>query len=280
MTKLLRCDFRRLLKSKLFYIALSGLIGLAVFAVLSKFHTTTVLNEPGYDTPDGILFADIMYIPFVAAMLNALFICTDFSDGTLRNKIIVGHGKATAYLSLFTVTSAALLVMHIAYVGVTLGLSAPLLSDFKTPMYVNITVFFCSLATIIAINAITVMLCMLIQNKALSLAFCILVAFGLFMIGLEISGALQNPEYLKGYSYEYEGEIIVVPDRKNQYYVSGVARSVLCFLYNLLPCGQAMIFKDCQALPEQVWLLPVYSAILALTVTLCGVLSFKRRNLK
>ena len=64
MMKLLRAEFRRLFKNKLFWLGIAVMLGLGIWATVARYYDSTHLVGMGYDTPDGLLF--------IAAMLGQL----------------------------------------------------------------------------------------------------------------------------------------------------------------------------------------------------------------
>lgn len=281
MIKLIRADFRRLLRAKAFYIGLFAMGILAVWGVFSRFYYTKSLLEPGYDTPDDLLFSALQYIPFVIAVFVSLFVCSDFSDGTIRNKLVVGHRKSNIYLSYVIVTSVASVLMHIFYIVLVVGLSIPLLNDFETPAYINLTVFLCSIVLVIALNSIAVLLSGLFRNRVICLVASILLMYLLFELSGSIYGGLINPEFIGGYTYTINGEIFEMPLIRNQYYISGTKRVIYEFLNEFLPHGQTFLFsQSLTELPENIWLKPVYSAVCTFIMTIGGTFVFKRSEFK
>jgi len=281
MIKLIRSDFRRLWRSKAFYFGLLVMGILAVWGVFSRYYYTNSQMEPGYDAPDDILFSALQYIPFVIAVFVSLFVCTDYSDGTIRNKLVVGHRKISIYVSYVIVTSVASLLMHIFYTLSVVGLSIPLLNDFETPAYINLTVFLCSIVLVIALNSIAVLLSGLFRNRVVCLVASLLLMYLLFELSGSIYGGLINPEFIGGYTYTINGEIFEMPLIRNQYYVSGTKRVIYEFLNEFLPHGQTFLFsQSLTELPENIWLKPIYSAVCILITSIGGAWVFKRSEFK
>lgn len=280
MSKLLRSDFRRLAKSKTAMLCLLAECLLAFAGVMSRVYYTNELGEPGYDTVKGLYFFDMQCYPVLVAVFVGIFIGIEFADKTIRNKLIVGHSKINVYLSNLVVTSVALLLMHIVYCVTVLGLSFAFFDGFTITGTDYWLSFFCSLATIIATNAVILMCCMLMQNMAFSSIVCILLALGFIIFGLNIQGALENPPTIGGYEYEYGGEIIQVPSSKNPHYVGGALRAIYTFLNDFLPGGQGLTINLNDALPSQYVTMTVYALILTMLSTFVGIYGFKRRNMK
>lgn len=281
MKNLLSATFARLFKGKLFWIGMLAMGGFGAVATIARARDAYVLQDMGYDTPDGLLFIGLTYFLITAAVFDSLFIGAEHADGTWRNKLIVGQGKVQIYLTYLTVTTAATLLMHLVYIAVVLGLSAPLLSPFLTPIKVNVVFFFCSLATVVAMNALMVTLCMLVQNRAFVAVGAMLLAIGLMMGGMTIYQMLSAPAFLSGPPTTVNGVLMPSPEPvPNPKYLTGAKREIFQFLHDFLPGGQAVTIGMTGELPESVWRLPVFSALLALLSTLGGAWGFCRRDLK
>ena len=281
MKNLLSATFARLFKGKLFWIGMLAMGGFGAVATIARARDAYILQDMGYDTPDGLLFIGLTYFLITAAVFDSLFIGAEHADGTWRNKLIVGQGKVQIYLTYLTVTTAATLLMHLAYIGVVLGLSAPLLNPFLTPIKVYVVFFFCSLATVVAMNALMVTLCMLIQNRAVVAVGAMLLAIGLMMGGMAIYQMLSAPEFLSGPITVVNGVLMPSPEPvPNPKYLTGATRVFFQFLHDFLPGGQAVTIGMTGELPTDVWRLPVFSALLTLLSTLGGAWGFCRRDLK
>lgn len=80
MSKLLRANFTRLWKSKVFWGCILFMFGFSLDFIASQYKYMEYGYEPNID---AVLFSDCMYIPIVAAVFIGLFIGTDYSDGRL-----------------------------------------------------------------------------------------------------------------------------------------------------------------------------------------------------
>lgn len=280
MMKLLRAELRRLFKGKLFWLGVGVMFGLAAWATLARYYDATHLVGMGYDTPDGLLFIAATYFPIVVAIFDSLFIGTEFSDGTIRNKITVGKSRLCIYLINFAVTTAGLLIIYLTYAVTVLGFSACLLKPFETSTRVLGIFFLCSLVTVVALNALLMMLCMLVQNKATGAVVCMLLALALLMGGMTCFQRLGDPEILTGPITIVNGTAMQAEPMPNPDHLTGAKRAVFQFLNDFLPGGQMLTFGMSEELPSRVWKFPVYSVVLTLLSTLSGAYIFRRRDLK
>ena len=95
MSRLLRADFSRLFKSIIFKLGMIFSVGFAVVMVMVRYIdfkvNASTYEEYGYMTVnvDDLIFVGCFFMMFVVAVFIGIFVGTDYSDGTIRNKIIV-----------------------------------------------------------------------------------------------------------------------------------------------------------------------------------------------
>lgn len=132
MVELIKSDFRRVLKDKLFMVVC---ILAAVFAVITPLLYKAIFSSMGSDM-EGVLVGVVTAkknffgafslgsnFGFVMPFLLAIILCKDFSHGTVRNKIISGHSRTGIFLSMYTVCATVLWVMTLLHALLTLGVS-------------------------------------------------------------------------------------------------------------------------------------------------------------
>ena len=89
MSKLLSAGFIRLRKDKIFWIALIFMFGAGVFFPVMRYMD---MQQSGYiNNIDNGFFACALFIGIVMAVFCSLFIGTEYSDGTIRNKVVIGQ---------------------------------------------------------------------------------------------------------------------------------------------------------------------------------------------
>ena len=120
-----------------------------------------------------------LVIGLLSAVFTTIFLSREYSDGTVRNKIIAGHTRINIYISHLAVTFFVSLLM--LFVGMVAALTGVTTFGFwkmeavQLFLYLLIIVMatftFCAIYTLINV---------LIQNKALSAILTILVFFTLF----------------------------------------------------------------------------------------------------
>ena len=124
MRELLAANLVRLRKTGLFWGAA------LLHAAFALFRIYTIVDDRkyGYETTlDEALFTFIMIEGLVMAVFIAVFLGTEYSDGTVRNKITAGHGRVRIYLANLLTVCLACLVFTAVYLLTTLAVGLPVL---------------------------------------------------------------------------------------------------------------------------------------------------------
>lgn len=182
MGKLLSANFARLWKDKSFWLCTLFMLGLAIYTVLSAAFS---------DHPRTIEHFEILYfgysqlLGFCCAVFASFFLGTDYNEGTIRNKIVVGHSRAAIYVANLLTVFAAMLCMMVAWLlGGLAGL--PFFGVWKNiaGCMVNLIT---SIFTTAAFAAIFTLVAMLCTNKTVSAVTSILLFACLSMLAGNIS---------------------------------------------------------------------------------------------
>lgn len=276
MRRLLRANFSRLLKNKLFWILIS--IELFMGGLFPVLHYMDNIDEKSAWTMDSTIFIYTLFVPLMVSLLTALFIGSDYSDGTMRNKLIAGQVRKNIYAANLVVNMEAAFLLCFAFWISHICISTPLLGWFVSDAKKILGYLLVTLAMVAACVAIFTLISMLCSNKAYSVAGCILIIFMLLFVGVRITAALNEPEMYDAYSYMSEGVTVQEDETPNPNYVSGVKRQIYNFLNEFLPGGQMIKLSNMNA--EHLGRYAVYDGIIFAFVTGCGILSFRRKDLK
>ena len=97
MCKLLSANYSRLWRDKIFWICMGTMLVYSVVYMLNGCRQATVdLAEYNYSI-DKYYFHFAISIGIFCAVFSSMFFGTEYSDGTIRNKVIVGHTKLNHY---------------------------------------------------------------------------------------------------------------------------------------------------------------------------------------
>ncbi len=275
MMCLLKAGFSRLWKNRVFYILL-GCMALLGIGVPWMQYSSNVEYEI-HITPDSGYAVFGIAAAIAVSVFVSLFIGTEYSDGALRRKILVGRGRGAVYLANLTVCLAAGLFLCAAYLIPFLCAALPLLGPFAFEWdHVLLTMLYIFLM-VAAFASLYVFLTMACQSKSHAAVGCILFCFLLLFAGMRLSSSLGEPETY-GPSMEYiGGEFVAREAEPNPNYLSGTKRLVYQFLYEFLPGGQAVALASPGG--ERPFTMPLYSGILLVVSTCGGMLMFQKKDL-
>ena len=242
MHKLLSANLRRLMINKAFWITVALMVCVEGFLCM-------LLTNQGPLPMDVVLFMSLQCMGVLISVFFSLFLGTEFSDGTIRNKIIIGHKRNSVYLASFITGVIAVTIIYLAGVltGGMIGLFI-----FAPPIHsleeIAIAGGIGWLASISFVSIFT-LIGMLSSSKAKTSILCILTAFILVFAGLIIYALLQgNPSAL------------------------------LQFLIEFNPFGQTMQTVSINiASPSR---LAIYSLLLSATLNGVGMIAFSKKDLK
>lgn len=246
MSKLLRANFVRLLKSKPLYLCVAVQIFLTFLDVLPYKNNFFI---------EKIIYGNSLFPMLFSAVFVPLFLGTEYSDKTIRNKIISGHTRFEIYLANFISAASGVFIICITPLITALILSLPFGGHFD----ISLTVFTFYLITIIAANAamcgIYLISAMLVTSKANNVVLTLVIWFGTIYITASIDALLKLPQLS-----------------------NGGLRTILRYAYDITPVGQALQLQIGES--RNSILFPVYSLLLIVAATALGVLIFRKKDLK
>ena len=275
MNKLLSSNFSRLKKDKVFWIGIIFMFGYGILLTLTQ---NAELKKIGGNMPlEELFYGYALLNGLFAAIFCSLFIGTEYSDGTIRNKLIIGHSRSAIYFSNLIVSYVVLLLMSVSYMIAVCALGIPLLGYFQTDIWNVLTYMFFSTITVLAFCSIFTLISMLNQNKAIVAIISIIGFFALFMSSTYIDSKLREPEIYRDITYVDDQGEVVRKDMPNPIYIKGTEREIYEFLFDFIPTAQALqIFR----MDERNWRLPLYSLFIVIVTTGAGVICFRRKDLK
>ncbi|MCQ4637714.1 ABC transporter permease [Anaerovorax odorimutans] len=277
MNRLLAANFTRLKKDKVFWL---GMLVMFVFGAYIIIRNYLDMQRDGTQiAPDDLLFGYTILVGIVAAVFCSLYLGTEYSDGTMRNKLIVGHTRPGIYLANLIVCISAGFLMVLAYLIPAIGLGMPLLGTFSADGKIIVLTLLGSLIMVLALTAIFTLVSMLIQNKAFAAVVAIVGIFALLFAAISIANILNAPPTYEGYSFTNDSGVVQSGETiPNPRYVSGTKREVYETVLEILPTGQALEYASMGA--AHTWRMSLYSLAITVITTGAGILVFRRKDIK
>ncbi len=280
MNKLLYANLQRLRKNKVFWLGLIVTIGYSLLQFLSQYQFYQKYKGEPMDKEwfslDGIAFGCLIVIGIVFSVVVSMYVGTDYSDGTIRNKIIVGKSRRCIYFSNFLICAGICLLIYILGILTSYVFGRPVFGEFansweKIAMYVLaggfVSITYAALFNLVA---------MLNTSKVHGVVISILLAFGMFFLTVYFFNELSQPEMIE--SVEVMGGDMSMNMIKNPQYPTGLQRKIYQFLMDFLPTAQAAQVANLQ-MEHPVGFFS-YSILLTVICNLGGYLVFKKKNLK
>ena len=270
MTNLLRANFSRLKREGVFWVCV-----LAVLACSIGFMVLWCLENA---ERGALTDLDEFYFRFSAAMGFFYAMCTsvEYGEGTIRNKLAVGHTRREVYLSNFITVFVASLCMAAAWlIGGLAGV--PFLGFLTIGPVGTVLCFAIIIGFTAAFSAIYTFIGMLNDRRS---ATVITVAVWLILVLVSsiFENTLHEPEEIKQMLVSVDGGTPAAVTEPNPYYISGIQRTIYEFVVDFLPTGQSSSLQNIN-IGHPVRMLLSSLGITA-AFTLGGLRLFERKDLK
>lgn len=278
MSKLISADFARLWKNKLFWAEAALMFLWAVVVLVTSYRNGIKYDYTDMMVLDEFFFQQAPLIGGFCAVFTSLFLGTDYSDGTIRNKIMIGHDRKAVYLSALIVSAAAGIIINMVWVLGMLVIGIPLFGWIKAGTAVIAIHFLILLLLIISITSIFTLIGMLNHRKAGAAVISLLVFLMLLFLAAWCNQKLSEPEiYEGGYAILEDGTFEEIEPYPNPYYISGNTRKAFTFALEFQPEGQGLLVGNMEV--ENQWRLMLYSIVVTAVTTVAGIYSFQRKNI-
>ena len=281
MRNLLSAGFARLWRCKTLWLSCAFL---AVVTVISIWTRYSERIQYGYSSNlDTAFMYYVLFIVFLIPVVCALFIGVDYADGTIRNKVVCGHGKGSLYLSNLILCSAASLLMCTAAVVPGLCVGLPLLGGFAMGP-VRAVLFFVGVYTLSLVwTALSTLLAMLVSNRTISVVAALFLSLALGIAGAYLENRLEAQPTIQGLMITTVDSLTDITDTTIEEYPNpaylpeGPVRNLFQFLSDFTPGGQTVQYSKTVDHPE---VLMAYDAVLFVLSTVAGLFLFRRKDLK
>lgn len=279
MTQLLSAGFTRLFKNKIFWSGTAFLSGLLIYVVIQNHIDMVRYPDVYFYTGTTFMFAPFQVIGIFISCFTGLFLGTEYKDGTMRNKLIVGRSRTEVYLSNLTVCFAASLFASIAAVSVTFITSVALIGN--PTLTVGQIMEFSGLGALMlaAFAGIFTLISMLVPSRSAGAVINILLFLALMLAGLHVTSRLEEPAMtMPGYTITVGGELQPLETVANPLYLDGFLRKFYELFRDLLPTSQGTLLMNQR--PERPLVMALCSLGLTVCTTVSGIFHFRRKDLK
>lgn len=276
MNRLLSAGFSQLWKNKSFRLGLIMMPGIMAYTLFCNYYEMKQYNL-SYSI-DGFMYGCFLLITVFTPIFASLFMGTEYSDGTVRNKLVIGHSRTAVYLSSLTICFVSSLLVCSAITLITFSLGIPLFGMPKAAPLIIMREYFHGVLMTAALSSLFTLLAMTITSKPVSAIVCTVGLFFLFFMSMYILQRLISPETITGYELMMDSSVIPM-EHPNPRYLKGTARKAYEFLQDFLPTGQGLQLGQLGYLEH-----PLQACLCSLFVTAAttvgGILAFQKKNLK
>ena len=277
MRKLINANFFRFRKDKFSGCVVGIIVILSLVNVFNSARACEAMAVSGYIMSlDDYYFNQAPLIGAFLALLISMFLGTEFSEGTIRNKLCIGHKRNEIFLSNFiscAFFSIVLTAMWLLVSALLFGMIGPLemgVSEFIGCIFVAIgfAVSFAALYTVVG---------SLSSNKAMTIIYTSAIFIVFAMVASAFYDRLCEPE-MNGGMMIVGSQLVPIEPTPNPLYLSGTIRTVCEVALELLPTGQALLLSDVAIkYPIRAIGLSVVFTIVTLFV---GSMLFHRKDIK
>ena len=274
MIKLLNAGFTRLKKDKLFWGLTVAIIGFALIMLYNAY--SDMLEYGGNVSVDGYFFNVGMLIGFAIAIFASVYLGNEYSNGTLRNKIVMGHNRIKIYLSNLIIVSVISVFWVLLFDFITACIGIPLFGNIQMDIGKFLLLFVIVLLFSIAFASIFTFIAMVCSNKTATSIICLVTVFAMMFGSTMLFNLLSAPPTTVEYSM-VDGQF-VPQEVPNPRYPTDQERKIYQTILNIMPQGQAFSIVGYEDWDYKV--LPFYSLGVIIIFTGAGLIIFKRKDLK
>ena len=203
MRKLIKTDFKRILKDKLLIVLC--VIG-GAFAVFTPLLYKILFSVIGAEDVLGMTvnakslfftaFSPSDNFGLILPILLAIILCKDFNHGTVRNKLICGYSRKSVFLSMYITCATVICALILCYALINLFVSLIFLNYQATPFtmadfwYLIVSILF-EMLIYLFISAILCFFVSIAKNVGLAIVFYVGAMFFFVIVGLVVSIAIM-----------------------------------------------------------------------------------------
>lgn len=273
MNSLLRANFFRLRRDKIFWecvlTVLACAVGFMIFWCMEEVQKDVVGDL------DKFYFRLSPAMGFFYAVFTCLFLSVEYGEGTIRNKLAVGHTRREVYLSNFITVFTASLCIALAWLagglaGVPLlGFLAqgPAMMALGAAVVIGYTAAFSAIYTCIG----------MLNDRRTATVITIAMWLLLVFVSNYFDNALYEQEFIHDVKIFADGALVSEPG-PNPKYISGIQREIYEWMVDLLPTGQAVTLQTANLVHPLRMLLS--SVFITAAATFGGLALFEHKDLK
>lgn len=278
MYKLLNAGFYRLKKNKVFWGLVIVTIVIAVATLFNQIQHVEIWGKRGINR---ILINYINWIGIFIAIFTSIFIGTEHANGTIRNKIIVGHSRVKIYLSNLIISITVGLILEIIYILLICGIGIPTLGGITMPISEFIIVLVNIFMIIVAYSSIFSFIALLCNDITMTTVISLILLLIMFVSNNILEPIASADRYRYNITSDEQGNMIKEVIGINENYPGDTKKKVCQAIVYSMPLGQASIISSTdEKEKEELYVLIIYSVCESILITSIGIYLFRKKDLK
>lgn len=277
MTNLLKANFYKMKKNKFIWIASILSVIVAIYYIRDNYNIYH--DFLSYVNINSLIFNYLPIFIIVSSILISTLLGFDYSNGSIKNKIVVGHSRLKIYISNLISTYLIILTIYLIYVLIICLSGIFLFKNltFNLKFLLNIIILF---SIILSYTSISVFITMTINNDIVSPVLNVLNSFILIIISFILLSVLSEPKYLHSDDGIYINDVgIEVIDTENPMYIKGNKRTIYEVIVNILPTGEAFQKSRDRDIDNNSYQILSYSLSFIIITNVLGIYLFYNKEL-
>lgn len=229
MNKLLRFELRKILRSKSFYVCMAISLGFLLLTLVTAKVANDALEAIGQPTLklSGAFFAKSgisnASIGMISAIFVAIYVCEDFSSGTLKTILAKGNDRTKIFFSKYIITVCAVIFWSILAVLVSFLLGTALYGNKEAFKDNLVAIIFGQLFGVLAYHSLYFMISYSFGKIAPAIALNILGPLGVNLL-LNFGDTIIKSDSFKLSDYWIDGIVgnFTASETNNKLIVSGI----------------------------------------------------------
>lgn len=213
------------------------------------------------------------------AVFSSFYIGTEYSDGTIRNKLNVGSCRNSIYLANLVVVVTAGVLFAITQMLASIAVGLPFLGSliWQALSLVGWRIVV-ALVMILCYGSVFTFFGMMDSNKSRSLLISFVLALAIIFGGLFTTSRLNEPELTSRMVMQADGSYQREFNLPNSRYISGTTRTIYIFVDACIPASQS--FNIARSEGEFNMLAIICQLCVTALFTGAGLASFKKKDIK
>lgn len=272
MSRMIKANMFRLRKSRLFKWVI--FLTMLVTALITLKSCLSIKGDTDEYALETYSLSGAPYVQIAIAAVIVLFLGTDHSQNTIRNKITVGGMRRDIYTANLMVGIVIGLSINTAWlVG---GLSGmPVLGAWKMPLYQAFTYLVISMLCAVSVSALAALVGTLVRRKSSAVAVTVTAFIALLFFASDLCARLNHQQEIMSASI-VNGEIVFSLD-KDPKYTDGIWRAVCEIAVHTLPQGTSIMLSNCNL--DNPWADAVGALFVTVYASAIGACMFRKKDI-